>query len=83
MLVAAAAVVVLAVVAVTLGVVLSSGSSNAAVPARGSLTNALPGAADVQKLLKGIPQQGNVLGSGSGLCLLPIGYLPWTRRRGP
>lgn len=65
MLVAAAAVIVLAAVAVTLGVVLSSGSPKAAVPARGSLTNALPGAAEVQQLLQGIPQHGNVLGSGS------------------
>jgi protein-disulfide isomerase len=56
---------VLAAIAVTLGVALSSGSSTAAVPARGSLTNALPGAADVQKLLLGIPQQANVLGSQS------------------
>jgi protein-disulfide isomerase len=64
-LIAAAAVVVLAAIAVTLGVALSSGSSQAVVPARGSLTNALPGAADVQKLLKGIPQHGNVLGSQS------------------
>jgi protein-disulfide isomerase len=56
---------VLAAIAVTLGVALSSGSSRAAVPARGSLTNALPGAADVQKLLLGIPQQANVLGSQS------------------
>jgi protein-disulfide isomerase len=64
-LVATAAVVVLAAIAVTLGVALSSGSSTAAVPARGSLTNALPGAADVQKLLLGIPQQANVLGSQS------------------
>jgi protein-disulfide isomerase len=64
-LVAAAAVVVLAAIAVTLGVALSSGSSTASVPARGSLTNALPGAADVQKLLLGIPQQANVLGSQS------------------
>jgi protein-disulfide isomerase len=61
----ATAVVVLAAIGVILGVVLSSGSSKAAVPARGSLTNALPGAADVQKLLQGIPQHGNVLGSQS------------------
>ena len=65
MLVIASAVIVLAAIAVTLGVVLSSGSSKAAVPAHGSLTNALPGAADVQQLLRGIPQHGNVLGSGS------------------
>ncbi|MEN3311283.1 MAG: hypothetical protein V7645_612 [Actinomycetota bacterium] len=70
MLVAAAAVVVLAAIAVTLGVALSSGSSQAVVPARGSLTNALPGAADVQKLLKGIPQHGNVLGSQSAPATL-------------
>jgi protein-disulfide isomerase len=63
--VSAAAVVVLAAIAVALGVVLSSGSSKAAVPARGSLTNALPGAAEVQQLLQGIPQHGNVLGSQS------------------
>jgi protein-disulfide isomerase len=64
-LVTATAVIVLATIAVILGVVLSSGSSNAAVPARGSLVNALPGAASVQKLLQGIPQHGNVLGSQS------------------
>jgi protein-disulfide isomerase len=64
-LVMATAVVVLAVIGVILGVVLSSGSSKAAVPARGSLVNALPGAANVQKLLQGIPQHGNVLGSQS------------------
>jgi protein-disulfide isomerase len=69
-LIAAAAVVVLAAIAVTLGVALSSGSSQAVVPARGSLTNALPGAADVQKLLKGIPQHGNVLGSQSAPATL-------------
>jgi protein-disulfide isomerase len=61
----ATAVVVLAAIAVVLGVSLSSGSSKAAIPARGSLTNALPGASGVQKLLKGIPQHGNVLGSQS------------------
>jgi protein-disulfide isomerase len=60
-----AAVIVLAVTAATLGVALTSGSSKAAVPAHGSLVNALPGAADVQQLLKGIPQHGNVLGSQS------------------
>jgi protein-disulfide isomerase len=61
----ATAVVVLAAIGVILGVVLTSGSSKAAVPARGSLVNALPGAANVQKLLQGIPQHGNVLGSQS------------------
>jgi protein-disulfide isomerase len=64
-LVTAAAVLVLAAIGVTLGAVLSNGSSNAAVPARDSLVNALPGAADVQRLLRGIPQHGNVLGSPS------------------
>jgi protein-disulfide isomerase len=61
----ATAVVVLAAIGVVLAVVLSSGSSKAAVPARGSLVNALPGAAKVQKLLQRIPQHGNVLGSQS------------------
>ena len=64
-LLAAAGVIVLAAIAVTLGGAFSSGSSKADVPARGSLVNALPGAADVQRLLKGIPQRGNVLGSQS------------------
>jgi protein-disulfide isomerase len=63
---AAAAVLALIVVAVVLVVVLSgSGSSTADVPARGSLANGLPGAADVQRLLAGIPQHGDVLGSAS------------------
>jgi protein-disulfide isomerase len=62
-LLAATAAVLLAVIAVPLGVAFSSGSSKAAVPARGSLVNALPGAADVQGLLQGIPQSGNILGS--------------------
>ena len=35
------------------------------MPPRGSLVNALPGAGDVQRLLQGIPQRGNVLGSKS------------------
>jgi protein-disulfide isomerase len=61
----AVAVIVLAAIGLTLGVVLNAGSSKASVPARGSLVNALPGAADVQRLLQGIPQSGNVLGSRS------------------
>jgi protein-disulfide isomerase len=61
---------VLAAIGVMLGVGFSNGSSKAAVPARGSLTNALPGAAAVQQLLKGIPQHGNVLGSGSATVTL-------------
>lgn len=40
-------------------------SSPSTVPQRGSLVNALPGAADVQSLLKGIPQRGNVLGKAT------------------
>jgi protein-disulfide isomerase len=64
-LIGAGVVVVLVVVAVVLGVVLSGGSSKTKAPARGSLVNALPGAADVQHLLQGIPQQGNRLGSPS------------------
>jgi protein-disulfide isomerase len=64
-LLAALAVAVVAAVGITLGVVLSGGSKQTAVPARGSLTNALPGAADVQRLLRGIPQHGTVLGSPS------------------
>lgn len=66
MLVAAGLVVALAAVGVGLGFVLSGGgSSSAKVPARGSLAGALPGARDVQRLLAGIPQRGNVLGSAS------------------
>ena len=61
----AAAVIVLAAIGLTLGVVLNAGSSKASTPARGSLVNALPGAPDVQRLLQGIPQSGNVLGSRS------------------
>jgi protein-disulfide isomerase len=60
-----AAVVVLAVIGVALGLAFSGGSSKADVPARGSLVNALPGAGDAQRLLQGIPQHGNVLGSRS------------------
>jgi protein-disulfide isomerase len=55
--------VALAAAVVVLGVALSgSDSKDTAVPARGSLTNALPGAVETQQLLKGIPQSGNVLG---------------------
>jgi protein-disulfide isomerase len=54
-----------AIVGVVLAVVLTRGSSNSLknVPAVGSLTGALPGAADVQTLFKGIPQRGTTLGS--------------------
>jgi protein-disulfide isomerase len=63
-LIGAAAAVVLIVVAIVLGFVLTGGdSSSGSTPARGSLVNALPSAAEVNDNLKGIPQQGNVLGS--------------------
>jgi protein-disulfide isomerase len=52
--------------AVVLGIAVSSGDSqDTAVPARGSLANALSGAVETQQLLKGIPQSGNVLGEAS------------------
>jgi protein-disulfide isomerase len=59
-LVVAGAIVVLVVVAVSLGVALSSGSPTAVAP----------GSAGVQRLLHGIPQQGNVLGSRSARVTL-------------
>jgi protein-disulfide isomerase len=51
-------------IAVVLAVVLSGGPSNSLpdVPTVGSLKNALPGASDVNNLLKGIPQSGTTLG---------------------
>jgi protein-disulfide isomerase len=59
-LIVAAAVLALVVVGIGLGVVLTSGSGSS------SATGAtLPGAADVQTLLRRIPQQGNVLGKPS------------------
>jgi protein-disulfide isomerase len=64
----AGALIALAVGAVVLGIALSGGGDSketTAVPARGSLTNALPGAVETQQLLKGIPQTGNVLGEAS------------------
>jgi protein-disulfide isomerase len=63
-LIAAGAAVVLVVLAVVLAFVLTSGdsSSDTTVPAQGSLTNALPGADDVEQSLEGIPQNGTVLG---------------------
>ena len=64
----AGALLALAAAAVVLGVALSGGGDSkqtTAVPARGSLTNALPGAVEAQQLLKGIPQSGNVLGEPS------------------
>ena len=62
MLIGAGVVIVLVVVGVVLGVVLGGGSSS---DRRGSLADALPGAATVQRLFAGIPQRGNVLGSPS------------------
>jgi protein-disulfide isomerase len=56
---------VLAATGLTLGIAFSGESSKAAVPARGSLVNALPGAGDARRLLQGVPQRGNVLGSRS------------------
>jgi protein-disulfide isomerase len=64
---AAAVALVLIIAAVVLGFTFGRGvnSSPSTVPQRGSLANALAGAADVQRLLKGIPQQGNVLGKAT------------------
>ncbi|MGB2953763.1 MAG: thioredoxin domain-containing protein [Gaiellaceae bacterium] len=63
-LVGAALALVLIVVGVVAALALSGGSSSSAkTPTRGSLTNALPNAADAQHLFAGIPQSGNVLGS--------------------
>ena len=63
------AVVALVVIAAGIGAAFAftggGSSSNANVPSVGSLTNALPGAARVNSLYKGIPQHGNVLGSPS------------------
>jgi protein-disulfide isomerase len=66
-LIAAAGAVALVAAAVGIALALSGGSSSPSteVPERGSLVNALPGARDVQQLLAGIPQNGNVLGSPS------------------
>jgi protein-disulfide isomerase len=59
-LLAAGVVLVLVIAAVALGVVLTSSSGSS------SATGAtLPGASDVQTLLRGIPQHGNVLGKPS------------------
>jgi protein-disulfide isomerase len=54
----------LAIVVVVLVIVLTGGGSSVGpLPTQGSLVNALPGATDVRSLLKGIPQNGLVLGS--------------------
>jgi protein-disulfide isomerase len=63
----AAAIGVLVVAGTAVGIALAVGggnsSSSSTVPTRGSLTNALPGAAVVQREFGGIPQRGLVLGS--------------------
>jgi protein-disulfide isomerase len=74
-LIAAAAAIVLVAVAIVLGFLLTgdSSSSDADVPQTGSLTNALPGAAEVEEEFRGIPQAGNVLGSPSA----PVTLIEW------
>jgi protein-disulfide isomerase len=62
-LIGAALAVALIVLAIVLGFVFTGGSSSSNTPSRGSLAGALPGAADAQRLFRGIPQHGNVLGS--------------------
>jgi protein-disulfide isomerase len=64
-LVAVAVAVVLVIAGVVLATTLGGGSSDTttSVPARGSLVNALPGAAAVQAAFQGVPQRGNVLGA--------------------
>ena len=57
-----AAIAIGVVLAVTLGGG-SSSSPTASVPAVGSLTGALPGAAEVQRMFSGIPQAENTLGA--------------------
>lgn len=62
----AAGIVVVAAVAIVLGVVLTRGGGSkvdASIPTVGSLANGLPGAADVASMYKGIPQKGLFLGS--------------------
>ena len=64
-----AGVIVLAIAAIVVGVIATGGSSDSSstenVPKRGSLVNALPGAAEVQKMYAGIPQAGNQVGAAS------------------
>jgi protein-disulfide isomerase len=62
-LIGAALAVALIVLAIVLGFVFTGGSSSSNTPARGSLAGGLPGAADAQRLFRGIPKDGNVLGS--------------------
>ncbi len=60
-------VVVLAAIGIVLAVTLGGGSKNkaAGLPTVGTLTNSLPGAADVNTMFKGIPQNGLTLGYAS------------------
>jgi protein-disulfide isomerase len=62
-----AAIVAALAAAIVVAVVLSCGSPTKATnaPAVGSLATALPGAAEVETLFKGIPQDGTTLGSQS------------------
>jgi protein-disulfide isomerase len=62
---AAVGVVALVIAAIVLAVALTGGkkSSVGSLPTNGSLTGGLPDAADVNSLLKGIPQHGLTLGS--------------------
>ena len=62
----AGAVIAAAAIGIVLAVTLGGGgssSSTASVPAAGSLDGALPGAAEVQRMFTGIPQNQNALGS--------------------
>lgn len=62
--VAVAAVLVVAAVVLAFALTGGDDSSEASTtPTQGSLTNALPGAEDVEESLRGIPQDGSVLGS--------------------
>jgi protein-disulfide isomerase len=55
---------VLAGAAVGIALAFGGGSSSAStVPSVGTLTNALPGAAEVQKMFSGVPQRRTILGS--------------------
>ena len=63
----AALVIAGAAVGIALAVGGNSGSSASTVPTVGSLTNALPNAAFVQREFAGIPQHGLVLGSPKAL----------------
>jgi protein-disulfide isomerase len=68
-----AALAVVLVVAALLGVAALRGggsSTPAGVPAVGSLENGLPGSAETEQLLRGIPQRGNVLGPSSAQVTL-------------